>query len=337
MVVNMAVVLNLETVSVLLVTKETFVISRCVMVGVVMGRVQTLVSAVVLKGLEEDTAMKSFAEKDVSMAVVPNLETVSVFLVTKETSVINRCVMIGVVMEHVLSLVFAVVMMGTREGFVTKLFARMVVFTATVPHPRNVYVTQDTRESFVKMLLMSAQTLTSVPMEVAVHPVEVLVSLSAPVQVGTRERGARSWWTTVSVESASMEESVLMLTTASVVDVLKGLLESCVGSTLTTVPLSLATTTGFVETRLQTMSVHALTKLMVANLQRTAAVLRVHTSYAKTTELVLIAKGLESAHVHLVSVVSIVRALPQMTLQMRDLVQWCTFSLALASGWLLPV
>ena len=69
-----------------------------------------------------------------------------------------------------------------------------------------------------------------------------------------------------------MEESVLMLTTASVVDVLKGLLESCVGSTLTTVPLSLATTTGFVETRLQTMSVHALTKLMVANLQRTAAV-----------------------------------------------------------------
>ena len=119
---------------------------------------------------------------------------------------------------------------------------------------------------------MSAQTLTSVPMEVAVHPVEVLVSLSAPVQVGTRERGAKSWWTTVSVESASMEESVLMLTTASVVDVLKGLLESFVGSTLTTVPLSLATTTGFVETRLQTTSVHALTKLMVANLQRTAAV-----------------------------------------------------------------
>ena len=119
---------------------------------------------------------------------------------------------------------------------------------------------------------MSAQTLTSVPMEVAVHPVVVLVSLSAPVQVGTRERGARSWWTTVSVESASMEESVLMLTTASVVDVLKGSLGSFVGSTLTTVPLSLATTTGFVGTRLQTTSVPALTKLMVANLQRTAAV-----------------------------------------------------------------
>ena len=119
---------------------------------------------------------------------------------------------------------------------------------------------------------MSAQTLTSVPMEVAVHPVEVLVSLSAPVQVGTWERGARSWWTTVSVESASMEESVLMLTTTSVVDVLKALLGSFVGSTLTTVPLSLATTTGFVGTRLQTTNVPALTKLMVANLQRTAVV-----------------------------------------------------------------
>ena len=59
--------------------------------------------------------------------------------------------------------------------------------------------------------MTSALFLTSVQMGAPVLLLEVLVSLSVPVQWGTPERGVRTWWTTVSAVSVSMEENASML------------------------------------------------------------------------------------------------------------------------------